>query len=175
MALNKEFLQHQLQRSAEDFIKIILSLTEQQCEQNLKGKWSAGQDLAHLTKTLRVIGLGFRLPLGIFKLLYGTANRPSRVYEEFSARYEEKMEGGIQAPSYVLPPKVSYGDRDKLRNKLMKQTAFLVRKAEAMSEQDLDRYIVPHPLFGKITMREMFMATWLHTDHHTALLKRKLG
>lgn len=172
---DKDFIRQQLRRSVQDFIEVTNRLTPEQFEQHPGGKWSAGQDLAHLTKTLRVISLGFRVPLGLFKLLYGTANRPSRPYADFAVRYDEKMSAGIQAPSYVLPPAVDYRDREVLQRKLSQQTEFLAGKAEALSESDLDKYVVPHPLFGKITVREMFMATWLHTDHHTALLKRKLG
>ncbi|MFM7328562.1 MAG: hypothetical protein ACKO3B_07505, partial [Bacteroidota bacterium] len=82
MTENKDFLKHELKRSADDFVKLVLSLSAQTFEHNPNGKWSAGQDLAHLAKTLRVIAIGFRIPPGLFKLLYGTANRPSRVYEE---------------------------------------------------------------------------------------------
>ena len=171
---NKEFLHSHLNRSTAEFLSVLGPLDREAFERNTGGKWSAGQDLAHLVKTLRVISLGLGLPPGVFRLFLGKPNRPSRPYDQFSARYREKMSAGIQAPSYVLPPKVVFADRDRLIGRLRELNDGICRKLTTMKEQTLDEYIVPHPLFGKITLREFFMAIWLHTDHHTALLKKKL-
>ena len=175
MAEDRSFLQQELRRSVSDFLAIVDPLSRLSFEQNPGGKWSAGQDLAHLVKTLRVISLGLVLPPGVFRLFLGKPNRPSRPYDQFSARYREKMSAGIQAPSYVLPPKVVFADRDRLIGRLRELNDGICRKLTTMEEQTLDGYIVPHPLFGKITLREFFMAIWLHTDHHTALLQKKIG
>jgi len=34
------------------------------------------------------------------------------------------------------------------------------------SEQDLDELILPHPLLGKLTLREMMYFTMYHVLHH---------
>ena len=40
------------------------------------------------------------------------------------------------------------------------------------SEKDLDKYKLPHPLLGKLTVREMLFFTIYHNEHHLkAMLK----
>ncbi|MBK7609450.1 MAG: hypothetical protein IPI18_20745 [Saprospiraceae bacterium] len=46
---------------------------------------------------------------------------------------------------------------------------------ELFSEAEIDRYLIPHPLVGKITMREMFYFTVFHAGHHQNNLIRDLG
>ena len=48
-------------------------------------------------------------------------------------------------------------------NKLIKT---LNEKIERLSEQDLDKYMLPHPLIGKISIREMLYFTIYHVQHH---------
>ncbi len=174
MAEDRTFLHRQLDRSVSDFLSLVEPLSAAAFERNPGGKWSAGQDLAHLVKTLRVIRIGLMVPPGVFRLFLGSPNRPSRPYDQFSARYKEKMSAGIQAPAYVLPPKVGFADRQQLIGQIKDLNERIIRKMNSLEERTLDHYIVPHPLFGKITLREFFMAIWLHTDHHTALLQKKL-
>ena len=39
---------------------------------------------------------------------------------------------------------------------------------------DLDKYVLPHPLLGKVTLREMLYFTIHHNEHHLELLKAGL-
>lgn len=40
-------------------------------------------------------------------------------------------------------------------------------------ERALDRYRLPHPLLGKLTVREMAQFTLLHNVHHVAVAERR--
>ena len=42
----------------------------------------------------------------------------------------------------------------------------LISKMERWKDVDLDRYLLPHPLLGKITLREMLYFTTFHIQHH---------
>ncbi len=42
----------------------------------------------------------------------------------------------------------------------------LVGKIPGWSEAALDRYRLPHPLLGKLTVREMLFFTLYHNAHH---------
>jgi hypothetical protein len=42
-------------------------------------------------------------------------------------------------------------------------------------EEDLDRYRLPHPLLGKLTVREMLLFTVYHNYHHPRSLAARLS
>ena len=44
-----------------------------------------------------------------------------------------------------------------------------------LSEKDLDKYILPHPLLGRMPLREMLFFTIYHTQHHTNSIKELYG
>ena len=39
-------------------------------------------------------------------------------------------------------------------------------RADSFSEKQLDTFILPHPLLGKLTLREMLYFTIYHAEHH---------
>jgi|SRR5882672_10633400 len=51
----------------------------------------------------------------------------------------------------------------------------LIAKIEKQSEADLDKYILLHPLLGKLILREMLYFTIHHNEHHLELLKSRVA
>ena len=47
----------------------------------------------------------------------------------------------------------------------------MARQTSQISEHKLDRCILPHPLLGKLTLREMIYFTIYHMEHHLVHLK----
>lgn len=174
MREDKAHIAHQIQESIRSFNELILSLQADQFEDSKHGKWSAGQDLAHLVKTAQIIGYSFILPKWLFKLLSGNSNRASRSAEDLYERYSESLSKGGKAPAAFVPKKVRFSQRDRLIQQHEAYGNFLIRRLNRIAESDLDRYIMPHPLIGKITLREMFCFTYLHSNHHLKTLKEKL-
>jgi hypothetical protein len=50
----------------------------------------------------------------------------------------------------------------------------LENASEPWREEDLDRYRLPHPVLGLVTVREMLMFTLFHFDHHRENVARRL-
>lgn len=48
----------------------------------------------------------------------------------------------------------------------------LIEAVGNWSEQELDRYVIPHPALGKLTILEMLHFTSAHTQHHLRLLPK---
>jgi hypothetical protein len=48
----------------------------------------------------------------------------------------------------------------------------MLKKIGQWSEKNLDAYLLPHPLLGKITVREMLFFTTFHTDHHLNIMQK---
>jgi hypothetical protein len=50
----------------------------------------------------------------------------------------------------------------------------LARRIGTWSETDLDRYRLPHPLLGRLTVREMLFFTVQHLAHHASKVEARL-
>ena len=59
----------------------------------------------------------------------------------------------------------------KLLDKFQKQGKKLVSTIGKWSDSDLDKYLLPHPLLGKMTIRELLLWTTYHNYHHLNNLK----
>ena len=46
--------------------------------------------------------------------------------------------------------------------------------SDKFSEDEIDTYILPHPLLGKLTIREMIYFTIYHVEHHQNNTKQNL-
>ena len=62
----------------------------------------------------------------------------------------------------------------KIKAVLKKEVEKLVHKLDKFTEDDLDKYVLPHPLLGKLTLREMLCFTIYHVRHHEEIVKRDL-
>ena len=159
----------------EHFATFITTMSDDDFLFAPNGKWTAGQQLEHIYRAVNALVLPFRLPKFVLKMLFGTANRPSRDYDALVAKYHAKLAAGGRAAGRFVPPPVAYNHREMLRSRLLQSVQKLCKALEHYSEEDLDRYILPHPLLGKITLREMMYFTMYHVEHHSALTKRNLS
>ena len=174
MIADRPYIANKIIESVQTFNQLIQELDADQFEKSVEGKWSAGQDLAHLIKTLKIIGLAFILPKVLLKLLYGEANRPSRSPEELYEKYKGNLAKGGKAPAAFIPKKVRFAKADELLQQHEYYGKLLIKRLNKISEKDLDTYLLPHPLIGRITLREMLCFTFIHTNHHYRALENKL-
>lgn len=148
-----------------NYIKSIQSLNAGQLLIASPGKWNAVQLLDHIVKSVSPVSLALSLPVFLLRLIFGTANRKSRSYEELVARYHSKLKAGGRASGrFVPPPKTD--SVEKLSTNLYKVVQMLTRRIDRFSETQLDQLILPHPLLGKLTLREMLYFTIYHVQHH---------
>ena len=100
------------------------------------------------------------------EFLFGKTNRPSKTYDELVTKYKAKLAAGGRASGPFIPPLSILKKKDELMKKYTEQKQKLISKIEKQSEKDLDVYILPHPLLGKVTLREMLYFTIHHNEHH---------
>jgi len=155
------------------FNNYILPLNKEQFESTPNGKWSAGQNLDHLIRAIKPLQLAYGLPKFALLILFGKTNRPSRTYDELVTKYKTKLAAGGKASGPFIPPIINFEKKDELIKKYAAHTQKLITKIEKQSESDLDKYILPHPLLGKVTLREMLYFTIHHNEHHLELLKNR--
>jgi len=92
------------------------------------------------------------------------------------AKYKLKLEQGGKASGRYVPkfisPKISKDKLLKTYNKVMLRLIGSINKN--WTDPQLDHYIAPHPLLGKITIRELCYFTIHHTLHHLNSIQLRL-
>lgn len=159
-------LQQKLKESHVRFIGTISRVTDADFSKSNNQKWTAGQQLEHIIKSVAPVNLAFALPAFALKMFFGKANRPSRTYDQLVERYQGKLKEGGRAPGRFVPASVSISQRAALTSKLEKLVASLSARIEGFSDPQLDLLLLPHPLLGKLTLREMIYFTIYHAGHH---------
>ena len=172
--MTKTEIQLSLNERYSSFITYLEGLDDNEFEYVAHGKWTAGQQVDHLVKAVDPIAKGLILPLFALKWIFGTSNRPSKSYEALVEKYKLKLADGGKASGRFIPKKVHLNQRKKVCHKLSKAIATLVRRLDNLSEDALDILILPHPLLGKLTLREMMYFTIYHAEHHHNLTKNNL-
>ena len=156
------------------FINYVNGLANEEFLFTSQQKWSAGQQLDHIYLAVKPVALALRLPKFFIRFIFGKANRPSRAYEDLVKKYLNKLENGGKATGRFIPKTIAFSQKETINRALNKNTNALCLKIETLTEEELDTLILPHPLLGKLTLREMLYFTIYHVRHHHELTKRNL-
>lgn len=159
-----------LRHNHQAFVALLAGMHAHELVQAPAGKWSAVQQLDHLRRSVRPVRWAFRLPLWLLGGWQGKPNRPGRSYEALVARYQEKLAGGGRAAGAFVPPALAAHAREALSQALLREVEALCSRLERMDEKQLDAYLLPHPLLGKLTLREMLYFTVYHVEHHQRIV-----
>jgi DinB family protein len=136
--------------------------------------WSPSDNLDHMIKAVKPITKALKLPKITLHVMFGKPDKVSVSYEELCKLYRDVLASGGQASGRYLPNQQSpKEDTEKCKSNLLQQWSDageeLVSAADKWREDDLDRYQLPHPLLGKLTVREMLYFTIYHNLRHASL------
>lgn len=162
--MTKPEIQKALLLSYATFVSCIRNMPETEAKRSADGKWSPARQLEHLVRSVQPVAVAFSLPKFLLTLLFGKANRPTRSYGELIEKYKSKLAGGGKASGRFIPGNPT--DLASLSDKMERTIQKLIREIDQFSETDLDHFILPHPLLGKLTFREMLYFTAYHAEHH---------
>lgn len=141
------------------------------------GKWTTGQQIQHLVDSLQLLNNALSYPRFLLKFKFGLCNREPRNYNTVAKKYQKKLlENKERAKVFnqkLKNPKLN--ERERLLTRLQIQSKKLQYKTKKISDKNLDTLIIPHPLMGKMTVREIIMWTAHHTEHHTKTLTMTYG
>lgn len=137
-------------------------------------KWSPAAHVRHLSKSVRPVALALGLPRFILWLRFGRADAGSRTFEVMREAYLARLAAGATAgrftPSPQTPPPDTTAYREEILTAWRAANADLRSRIARWDEQALDRYLLPHPALGKLTVREMLFFTLYHNAHHLNLV-----
>lgn len=174
--INKEELVQQIVEASKELTQFSTGITNELFFYPPVDKWSIAQNITHLTIAAKNTIPAFKLPKFIIRLYVGKPNRPSRTYDELVAKYKLKLEQGGRAGGRFIPKSIlpSIG-KEKILSDFAKAMYHLSATIKAKwGDPQLDEYIAPHPLLGKITHRELCYFTIYHIWHHLAIIKERL-
>lgn len=172
--MDKQTLQIKLYESHHAFISYLDSLSEDAFLSRRNDKWTAGQQLEHIVRAVKPVRQVLSAPKFLLKSIWGKANRKSRSYDDLVHKYHVKLAAGGRAAGRFVPKAVSVEKGSRLKVLLKNEVEKLAAKLDKFSEHELDTYILPHPLLGKLTIREMIYFTIYHVEHHQNNTKQNL-
>lgn len=170
MYLNQQEIQAKLDKSFDNFVDYVNTLPDHRFTASPYGKWSAGQQLDHLIKSVRPVCSALGYPKFTLRC-FGVSQRPSRSYEELVQQYQEQLAAGATTTVPYQPAVIYSGQRQALIHSFIGQKYRLKEKLRSWTESDLDKYRLPHPMLGKLTVRETLYLMAHHNEHHLEKLK----
>ncbi len=173
--MTKNEISRQLHENHQAFIAMMLGFTEADFTKSTAEKWTPGQQLDHIRLSVKPLVSALAYPDFILRLLFGKANRDSKTYDQLIAKYKKALDNGGAASPRFVPKKVSFQQREPIATQLSALVRKLENRISGYPENKLDTLILPHPLLGKLTLREMLYFTNYHVIHHHQLTNRDLN
>lgn len=176
MRLAKDEIARQLQTVTGGFIGFCKNIETDHFFRQPSEKWSIAQNVKHLILSANATKPAYSLPKFIIRLYAGKPNRASRSYDELVNKYKTKLQQGGKAGGQFVPAIISPATgKENMLDSFSKAMKRLIEVIDTKwTDEKLDRYIAPHPLLGKITLRELAYFTIYHTQHHLAIIKDRL-
>ena len=172
--MNKQTIIDSLIQNYTSFITEINELTATKLQFSNGQKWTAGQQLQHIVLCVKPLVQVFSMDKSMIAQNFGIADKPGRSYDVLLGEYLEKLNEGGKAPDRFVPENVLAEQRTGLSESLGQLINLLCSKIENFSEEDLDQLCIPHPLLGKLTLREMLCNAIYHVEHHGNQVKQNL-
>lgn len=169
--MTKQELKETLLKNHKDFTSFFNEIDAKRFEKKEDDKWSPGQNLEHIYLSVKPLAALKIAPKFFIKINYGKAKNGSRTYDETVSFYKSFLEKGGKATKGYIPKFVSFEKKEELIKKLNLKLNHVVGALNKFTEKDLDQLQLPHPIMGKLTMREMLYFTAYHVSHHLNTVK----
>lgn len=139
--------------------------------------WSPADNVRHLMKTNRPVVKALGLPRPALVLRFGLTWRPSRSFSELRETYRAALARGVTAGPYAPAPEPPPTDPERSRSSLMEERERIASSLESAlgqwGEWTLEHLVIPHPVLGRLTAREMVFFTLYHNLHHLESVARR--
>lgn len=172
-SMDKEAISELLETKRLDLYNWIANQDDNKWETGPENKWTTGQQILHLLQSVKPLNNALSMPKFVLRYKFGKANRDVRDYQTVVSRYLERLKdvpAGAVSPfsrNMKVPP---LKDKQYLLDRLQVEIKKLEYKTRKISDKNLDTVILPHPLMGKMIVREIIMWSAYHIEHHTKQL-----
>lgn len=163
--MTKSILIDQFEQAHMDLIRYVQTLPDAAYLYSYAGKWTAGQQIAHIILCLQVTGKAL-LPADVIEQRFGKIDRPEMTFEELVGYYQAGLRDGGKAPERFLPPATGIEQRIQLHTELTELLVSIRQQLMTYSEEEMSSLSLPHPFLGKLSIRELFYLMTYHAGHH---------
>lgn len=101
--MTKKEIIHQLEIHYTAFLACVSKLPEQQYQYSHQQKWTAGQQLDHLIKSIDPLVKFYGMSPQAMEQMFGKTKRANQFYKQLTTNYQEELAAGGKAPSRFLP------------------------------------------------------------------------
>lgn len=139
--------------------------------------WRPVDDLRHLTLATEALSRALTLEGRELEERWGRAEATSRPCPEVARSARKALEGGATSPEPMIPEGAGEAPVD-VRSVLdgWREAAARLEALEVRWDgAELDRYRVPHPFLGLLTLREWLCFNHVHARHHLRVAAGRLG
>lgn len=142
--------------------------------QGPEGKWTTSQQALHLLQSIKPLNDILSMPRFFFKYAFGKNTRDLHDYDTIIKDYQKILKKSkdytFKSSKNMKVPKLK--DKTYILNRLQVESKKLQYKTRRISDKNLDTLVLPHPLMGKMPIREILMWTAYHVEHHTKTLQK---
>ncbi|OBX24457.1 DinB family protein [Gelidibacter algens] len=139
---------------------------------SINGKWSVCQNVQHITIALLRVSNFLALPKSSIKSDYGLSERASSSYEISFKVFRNTLENGIKTTEAFMPETNLETSIIELVRQGKDTLDTFISNLKNWSEEEFEMYNCPHPVFGKITVREILYFTIYHAQHHNETINK---
>jgi hypothetical protein len=172
--MTRRQIQNELTHRNVTFAEYVLSLDKSDFTYSFEQRWTAGQQLLHIVKTTEPVLYGLKTPFFMLHFLFGKPRRAALDYLTLVNLYKNILSNGGKSPGTYMPSDVAFTQGENLKKRLLLTITRINLQLEEFSEEQLDTYRLPHPLLGKLSIREMLYFTMYHVEHHMEKTKENL-
>ena len=171
--MEKQEIIELLERKYRDLYTFLEQQATDKWEQVPDGKWTTGQHILHLIQSAYYLNKGLSYPKFVLRYKFGKSNRTPRGYDAIIKRYNERLEGvkGITFGPSKNMRVPTLEERSELIDQLKTHENKLKKIVLKWKDTHLDNLLLPHPLMGRMPVREIIMWSAYHVEHHLTTLK----
>lgn len=146
---------------------------EEKWTQGPEGKWTTGQQALHLLQSIIPLNNALSMPKFLLRYRFGKTNQVVSNYDVIVDRYLKHFnaaEGKAFEGSRKLKiPKIE--DKTYILTRLQVESKKLQYKARKITDENLDTLVLPHPVMGKMPIREILMSNAYHVEYRIKILE----
>ncbi len=154
-------------------IVYVDAITEEQFTTNKEGKWSPAQQLKHVQLCLHPMTQALASK-DYIKAKFGTTDHIVQTYGQIVEQYKAALDKGGKAPERFVPQSASMEDKAMLKHELEVQLQTIQELFSNYTDEEVDTLILPHPLLGNLSIRELFYLMTYHATHHLLQTQKNL-
>ena len=159
--MRKTEILNQLDTAYHHMAKVAHEVKSKDFYDSINGKWSAAENLRHLTVSAKIVNKAFRAPKLALALKFGLKLGKSMTYKDLVKAYQSATRTGFE------PRFKSNSTKEKELEEFLIVHNQLSENIYNWSDGQLNRYQVKHPALGKVSMREIAYFMIYHIGHHT--------